>query len=302
MSEHSTETTLPLNTWRKFVSPGFGLVLSAPSNFVDESDQQYFQVVEPQTGAAFTATVYAGQKMDLHTWAEKKLEAVRVGLPLLRQIGVPAAVAGGFGEGILAEYEGRIDSESESGRYLVLCFLTGAGAASFTATIPAKAWMVNEALYRQLMTEQLSIYEVRKTAAEGVDIQALEAAASNGDAQAQYVLAATLAQRAVNDDAGTAGASVAWYRRAAQKGHAGAQVALGVCCANGWGCEANPEEAARWWREAAFQGNPDGHFYLAVAYSQGFGLEADDGKAAHHCRVAAEMGHAQAQEQLARFG
>jgi hypothetical protein len=301
VSDYLSESTQP-STWRNFASPGFGLVLSAPSNYRDESDQEYFQVVDPATGAAFTAAVYAGPEMDLPTWAKTRLEGVHAGLPFLRQVAAPKTVTGGFGQGILAEYEGRFDSESEPSHYLVLCFLALTGLASVTATIPVTAWQTNEALYRQLMTERLSVYDVREASTEGADLGALEAAASTGDPQAQFVLASALAQRADAGDTGAAVASVEWYRRAAQQGHVDAQVALGVCYANGWGCEANPEQAAHWWATAAGQGSPDGHFYLAVAYSQGFGLDADDAEAARHCRIAAEMGHVQAQEQLIRFG
>ena len=129
MSDHLSESTQP-STWRNFVSPGFGLVLSAPSHYKDESDQQYFQIVDPDTGATFTAAVYAGPDMDLDTWATTNFEGVRAGLPFLRQDAPPKAVTGGFGQGILAEYAGRFESESAPSRYLVLCFLTHAGVAS----------------------------------------------------------------------------------------------------------------------------------------------------------------------------
>lgn len=301
VSDFLSESTQP-PAWRNFASPGFGLVFSAPSNYQDESDQQYFQVVDPDTGASFTAAVYAGPKMDLHTWATTKLEGVRAGLPLLRRNGPPTAVTGGFGQGVLAEYEGRFDSESDPVRYLVLCFLTRAGVASFTATIPETAWRTNAAFYRRLMTERLSIYDVRDASAEGMNVDALEAAAATGDPQAQYVLASALAQRAEAGDDGAAAASVGWYLRAAEQGHIDAQVVLGVCFANGWGCEADAGKAAHWWAAAARQGSADGHFYLAVAYSQGFGVDVDEAAAANHCRIAAEMGHVQAQEQLARVG
>jgi hypothetical protein len=258
--------------------------------------------VDPATGAAFTAAVYAGPEMDLPTWAKTRLEGVRAGLPFLRQVVAPEAVTGGFGQGILAEYEGQFDSDSEPSRYLVLCFLTHTGLASVTATVPEEAWRTNASFYRQLMTERLSIYDVRYAGTEGADLKSLETAASAGDIQAQFVLASALANRAEAGDTGAAVTSVGWYRRAAQQGHVDAQVALGVCYANGWGCEANPEQAAHWWATAAGQGSPDGHFYLAVAYSRGFGLDADDVEAARHCRIAAEMGHVQAQGQLAGLG
>ena len=204
MSDCLSESTQP-STWRDFVSPGFGLVLSAPSHYKDESDQEYFQIVDPDTGATFTAAVYVGPGMDLHRWATTKLEGGRAGLPFLRQDTPPKLVTGIFGQGILAEYAGRFESESEPSRYLVLCFLTHAGAASFTTTIPESAWQTHAAFYRRLMTERLSIYDVRDASAEGMNVDALETAAVAGDAQAQYVLASALAQRAdAGDDGATA--------------------------------------------------------------------------------------------------
>jgi hypothetical protein len=293
--------TSDIAKWREFVSPGFGLVLSAPANFEDRSDERFFQVVDPDTGAEFTGAAYAGLASDLASWAEIRFDGVLTGLPFLREAAAPKAVQGGFGEGIVAEYEGQFVDENEPGRYLVLCFLSGSTAVSFTASVPLRAWNANEGLYRQLMTERLSCFTVRDTAAVGADLTALELAADKGDAQAQYVLATTLAQRVADGDAAASAVSFAWYRKAAEQGHAGAQVACGVCLANGWGCEADPVEGAQWWLKAADQGSPDAHFYLAVANSQGFGLEPNAAKALEHCRIAAEMGHSQAQEQLANL-
>jgi hypothetical protein len=288
--------------WRQFVSPGLGLVLSAPDSFEDQSDDTYFQVVEPATGTAFTAAAYAGPDMDLPGWAQVRLGGVLGSMPFLRQVSAPRRIAGGCGDGMLAEYEGQFEGATEPSRYLVLCFLIDNVKASFTATIPVSAWHGNEDFYRRIVTERLQRYEVRTPAVEGSDLAGLEAAAAGGDSQAQFVLAATLAQRADGGAPGAAAASFGWYGRAAEQGHVDAQVALGICYANGWGCVADPGQAARWWAAAAGQGSADGHFYLAVAYSQGFGLDASDVEAARHCRIAADLGHEQAREQLGRLG
>jgi len=48
--------------------------------------------------------------------------------------------------------------------------------------------------------------------------------------------------------------AAAWFRQAAEQGHAGAQFSLGLMYDNGWGVPEDDAEAAFWYRKAAEQG------------------------------------------------
>jgi TPR repeat protein len=54
-----------------------------------------------------------------------------------------------------------------------------------------------------------------------------------------------------------------WFRRAADRNHAGAQYSLGILCLNGWGVAKNENEARVWLRKAADQGHAQAQAKLA---------------------------------------
>ena len=84
--------------------------------------------------------------------------------------------------------------------------------------------------------------------------RALETAAEQGDADAQYRLAAhyQLGLGVPEDPA----VAVSWYREAAEKRLVDAQLRLGDMLANGDGVPAAPVEAQAWWSVAAASGEP----------------------------------------------
>jgi TPR repeat protein len=92
--------------------------------------------------------------------------------------------------------------------------------------------------------------------------------------------------------------AIRWYRRAADKGYADAQVYLGLMYDSGNGVPADPAQAARWFRKAADQGSAKGEFNLAVSYQDGAGVPQDAAQAALWYRKAAEQGLASAQNNL----
>jgi hypothetical protein len=83
--------------------------------------------------------------------------------------------------------------------------------------------------------------------------------------------------------------AVKWYRKAAEQGYAWAQVDLGFCYDQGQGVAQDCEEAAKWYRLAAEQGNVAAQFNLGLAYEQGRGLAQDYEEAAKWYRKAAEQ-------------
>lgn len=86
------------------------------------------------------------------------------------------------------------------------------------------------------------------------------------------------------------------YRRAAETGHAPAQVRLGYIYDKS---EFN-EEAVSWFRRAAEQGNAEGQYYLGEMYSMGEGITRDYAQATSWIRKAAEQNLVIAMKVLAK--
>src|SRR5438270_12416857 len=63
--------------------------------------------------------------------------------------------------------------------------------------------------------------------------------------------------------------------RAAERGHAKAQFALGYLYYNGQGVPQDYPEAAQWYRRAAEQGHPEAQGALGALYAQGHGVPQD---------------------------
>ncbi len=84
----------------------------------------------------------------------------------------------------------------------------------------------------------------------------------------------------------------------ARKGHAKAQVTLGIMYDFGHGVERDPVKAVEWYEKAAAQGNSSVQHDLGVKYFKGQGIPQDYGKAAAWWRMAAENGVAESQYNL----
>lgn len=129
----------------------------------------------------------------------------------------------------------------------------------------------------------------------------LRAAAKTGEAQALLDLADELAYGPEATPESTA-ESVAWYRRAAEKGSADGQHHLGILLWHGEGLEKNQVEAVQWFRRAADQGKASSQYWLASAYEIGQGgLPADPAEAVKWYRRAAEQGHPESQDSLGQM-
>lgn len=87
--------------------------------------------------------------------------------------------------------------------------------------------------------------------------------------------------------------AVLQFRKAAEKGHAGAENALGIALVNGRGVEADPVEGVRWIGKAAEQGLADAQNNLGSIHAAGIGVPKDLATAAAWFRKAAEEGDAQ---------
>ena len=89
-----------------------------------------------------------------------------------------------------------------------------------------------------------------------------------------------------------------WYRKAAEKGHAGAQYNLGVMHEGGWGVSRDHEEAFIWNQKAADQGHADAQFELGVKFEYGIHVSQDLNESVVWYRKAAGQGDAFAQLSL----
>jgi TPR repeat protein len=92
-----------------------------------------------------------------------------------------------------------------------------------------------------------------------------------------------------------------WFRKAAEKGDAEAQDALGDLYDSDQGGLQDYEQAAFWYRKAADQGNSNAEYMLGNLYLEGDGVPQYDTEAAAWFRKAAEQGNADAQESLGRL-
>ena len=100
--------------------------------------------------------------------------------------------------------------------------------------------------------------------------------ANQGDADAQYLVGATLFSGKYGDLKDQAQAHAAtWFRAAAEQGHAKAQLALGNMYFNGFGIPQNYVEAAKWYSKAAEQGDELAQFGVGLIYRDGLGVPKD---------------------------
>lgn len=81
-----------------------------------------------------------------------------------------------------------------------------------------------------------------------------------------------------------------WFRRAAEQGHAPAQLNLGMALYNGDGVAADKAEAAAWYRRAALQGLSAAQTRLAAMHFYGEGVSQDTIEALAWLVLAAEGG------------
>jgi tetratricopeptide (TPR) repeat protein len=182
--------------------------------------------------------------------------------------------------------------------YVLLCILCAIGGLSYTVLdfydqpfIPLKSSVRKFLSVRPNLSNQSSLSIKEKTVLpkpdqpglveeDKEDINELYTSGYNFDRQKNYKKA------------------VMWYRKAAEQGHAQAQVNLGTLYSKGLGVGRDYTEAVKWYRKAAEQEHAQAQNNLGVMYSEGQGVVQDYNEAAKWCSKAAEQGHAQAQTNL----
>ena len=128
---------------------------------------------------------------------------------------------------------------------------------------------------------------------ENLEMKKLEAAAEQGDMEAQFNLG-----RMYYNGEGTEvnyEKALYWWEKAAEQGDVRAQYNVGYMYYNGEGTEVNYEKALYWWEKAAEQGDAEAQFNLGRMYCQGEGTEVNYEKALYWWEKAAEQGDVRAQ-------
>ena len=128
-------------------------------------------------------------------------------------------------------------------------------------------------------------------------VEELTRAAERGDADAQYALGFMYATGFGDFEADSVEAPT-WYRRAAEQGFARAQSALGSAYARGHLVEQDFTQAATWCRLGAEQADAGGQICMASLYAGGCGVEQDYAESARWYRLAAVRGSGVAQARL----
>ena len=95
--------------------------------------------------------------------------------------------------------------------------------------------------------------------------------------------------------------ALAWYRKAAAKGHSSGLCDVGYCYRNGYGVNQDSAKSIPDSRRAAAQGCPTGAYWLGFAYEHGEGVERDLQKAREWFCVSADRGDPDARETLSRL-
>lgn len=86
-------------------------------------------------------------------------------------------------------------------------------------------------------------------------------------------------------------ASLAWHRKAAEKGNAAAMFELYAMLSQGIGSPANPKEAVQWCHKSADGGYPRAMANLGGFYATGNGVDKDQALSLKWYAAAAELGH-----------
>ncbi len=92
--------------------------------------------------------------------------------------------------------------------------------------------------------------------------------------------------------------AVEWYEKAAAQGNSAVQHDLGVKYFKGLGIPQDYDKAAAWWRMAADNGVAESQYNLGILYARGLGVDKDYAKAVYWYSKAASQGHAHAQYSL----
>lgn len=268
---------------RTFVNRAVELVLQAPVDWRDGSDEGLFKVHHTGTRTYVTSSLNRTPGFDLQVHAEIRFGVVPDKMSYLKAYREPYTLETAAGPGIVAEFRGTVPGDAEPTHQLILCLRPEAGFVSFSMTSTVDDFEKHQALYQWLLRTQLRLWEVGDDSADGHQHPA-----------AQFDIGVKFARADNHAEA------VTWFRRAAEQGYAQAQYALGCCYARGDGVAQDTRQAFVWWLKAAEGGNRSAQYNVACAYASGDGVAEDDVQSSYWYQKGAEQGDADAQYAVAQ--
>lgn len=267
---------------RPFANRTVGLLLHAPVQWRDVSEGELFRIQQDGASAWITASLARSPGVALAVWAELKFGVIADRMAYLQPHGGPYGLETAAGPAIVAEFRGLVPGDDDPTHQLVLCLRPEAGAVSLNITASVADFERHEALYQWLLRTQLHLHPVGNADAAAAEM-------AHDHPEEQYDIGVKFAKTERFPEA------VEWFRKAAEQGHAEAQLALGHCYVRGQGVPQNDRQAFEWWRKAAERGLASAQFNVAAMYERGVGTAADVAQAFRWRHKAAEQGDPQAQ-------
>ena len=129
-----------------------------------------------------------------------------------------------------------------------------------------------------------------------IDDANLKKLADHGNASASWVLAH---RYLTGNDATAEKKGFEYIKKAAEQGHVGAHVYLGMMYMEGVGTQSNPQEAFKWYKLASDKGDASAHYVVAQFYANGCVVEQDVDKCFEYLRLSAEGGYDDGQAEYA---
>lgn len=261
-----------------------------PRSHLDQ-DGADFGDTPPATGNAFTTYGLQDDVLDppsVEALGDGKAVTVPSGTTIARPPGsLPDdVVASVYQEQVLASLSGKLGAV--------------AATKSTKQLLPEAAGRVETAYNADPEMDPVSPTEERVS---GLDLPpatvgplSLRIAAANGDASAEFEVAARLAEGKGTEQ--NYAEALRWYQRAAGKGFAQAQYRLGTFYERGFGVAQDAERAKVWYTRAAEQGNVKSMHNLAVLAAGGESGNPNYGGALKWFQKAAEFGLADSQYNL----
>lgn len=142
---------------RPFVNRTVELVLQAPVDWRDGSDEGLFKVHHTGTKTYVTSSLNRTPGFDLQVHAEIRFGVVPDKMSYLKAYREPYILETAAGLGIAAEFRGTVPGDAEPTHQLILCLRPEAGFVSFSITSTVDDFERHQALYQWLLRTQLRL-------------------------------------------------------------------------------------------------------------------------------------------------
>ena len=202
------------------------------------SSQQFalqgaFLVVDPATGAEFSASAYGKAGASLGAWVDSQLGEVEAETPARTRTAGPYPVMGIGWNGLAAEYLGGKPGSGETERRVVVFLDAGERVVACAMTVGARVFAENEAIYKWLLQTQVEFLAGANKAAQAETTRVKEEEPLAGEARVRNESAALPEPEAYSDGpvwVNVAG-EIRWPQRCPKCGRADASALAALCVA-----------------------------------------------------------------------